>query len=276
MLIPWLALPGARDQLQDFSRAADLDLVKHGTESDAATIRDTAVAQPLLAAAALISYQLVEEPFDLVAGHSVGEFAAAAIAGALEPVAAMRAVAARGRAMARCARRRPGGMAAVLGGAPDAVLRAIAAAGAQVANCNGPGQIVAGGPLEALDRLAGAPPARARVVRLEVAGAFHTPLMAEAEHALRAALAGAKVRDAAVPFISNRDGAALTNGHLIAEAMIRQVAAPVRWDLVLEALAARGVERHLELAPAGVLTGLAKRGLPGAALERAEAPGGMA
>jgi [acyl-carrier-protein] S-malonyltransferase len=269
MLIPWLALDGAREQLRDWSQAADLDLVKHGTESDAATIEDTAIAQPLLTAAALLSYQTVEQPFDLVAGHSVGEFAAAVVAGVLTPDDALRAVAARGRAMSRCAAGQAGGLAAVVGGSPDEATQAIKAAGAQIANCNGPGQIVAGGDTAALERLAAAAPRRARVIRLAVAGAFHTPLMAESEHPLRAALRGAAIRDAAVPFVSNRDGAALTNGRLIVEAMIGQVAKPVRWDLVLEEFAAHGIVYHLELAPAGVLTGLAKRGLPGAQLERA-------
>ncbi|MDR1118353.1 MAG: ACP S-malonyltransferase [Bifidobacteriaceae bacterium] len=160
-------------------------------------------------------------------------------------------------------------MAAVVGGAPDVVLAAISQAGAAPANFNGPGQIVAGGTLDALDRLAQTPPHRARVVRLGVAGAFHTPLMAQAEHALREELDQVRIKNADVPFVCNRDGLALTDGRRIIDAVIRQVAQPVRWDLVLERFAAHGIGRHFELAPAGVLTGLAKRGLKGAALEQA-------
>ncbi|MDR2379588.1 MAG: ACP S-malonyltransferase, partial [Bifidobacteriaceae bacterium] len=199
-------------------------------------------------------------------------FAAAAIAGVISADDAMRAVAARGRAMAQCAAATPSGMVALVGGQPDEVLAAIGAAGAQAANFNGPGQIVAGGTVEALARLAGAPPRRTRLIPLDVAGAFHTPLMAPAEHRLRAALAQAKIHDPAVPFISNRDGFAMTNGHLILEAIIGQVTKPVRWDLVLERCAAHGIDHHLELAPAGVLTGLAKRALKGVTLEQAAAP----
>jgi [acyl-carrier-protein] S-malonyltransferase len=272
MLIPWLRTADARDQLERWSQVAGLDLIRHGTESPAHVIRDTAVAQPLLTATALLSHRASETPFDVVAGHSVGEFAAAAIAGVLTEDAAIHAVAVRGRAMAACAEAHPSGMAAVIGGEPAAVLDAIQAAGAAPANFNGPGQIVAGGPVDALDRLAAAPPRRARVIRLDVAGAFHTELMAQAEEALRGVLAEVETHDPATPFVVDRDGTALTDGRQVVEAIIQQVARPVRWDLVLERFATLGVTRHFELAPAGVLTGLAKRGLKQAVLEQALTP----
>jgi [acyl-carrier-protein] S-malonyltransferase len=272
MLAPWLALGESRQRLERWSELAGLDLVRHGTESGAEEIRDTAVAQPLLTAAALLSYEAVAEPFDLVAGHSVGEFSAAVIAGVLSADDAMRAVGARARAMAACAAAHSGAMAAVVGGAPDAALAAIEGAGAWPANFNGPSQIVAGGTVTAIDRLVQEAPRGTRVIRLDVAGAFHTPLMAEAEQALRAALAGVAVADAAVPMVTNQAGQALTNGRQIIESIIRQVARPVRWDLVLETFAARGVTAQLELAPGGVLTGLAKRALKDARLEQVGAP----
>jgi [acyl-carrier-protein] S-malonyltransferase len=272
MLRPWVELAGARERLQRWSELAQLDLITAGTTAGVEQIRDTAVTQPLLTAAALLSYDAVEAPFDLVAGHSVGEFAAAVIAGVLSADDAMAAVGARGRAMAACAAAQPSAMAAVVGGAPDAVLQAIENAGAWAANFNGPGQIVAGGSEAALARLAEAAPPRARVVRLDVAGAFHTPLMAQAEHALRAALTGVAVADAQIPMITNHAGLAMTNGHQIVESMIQQVTRPVRWDLALEAFAARAVAAHLELAPAGVLTGLAKRGLKTATTEQVSPP----
>ncbi|MDR2253603.1 MAG: ACP S-malonyltransferase [Bifidobacteriaceae bacterium] len=268
MLRPWL--PEAAPLLERWSEITQVDLIAAGTVWPAEAVRATEHAQPLLTAAALLSYQAVDQPFDLVAGHSVGEFAAAAIAGVISADDAMRAVAARGRAMAACAEAgAPSGLAAVVGGSPDAVVAAISAAGAAVANCNGPGQIVAGGTLAALDRLAAAPPPRTRVVRLDVAGAFHTALMAPAEHVLRSTMRDMAIADAAVPLVSNRDGLALTSGRLIAEAIIGQVAKPVRWDLVLERFQAHGIVHHLELAPAGVLTGLARRGLADAVLEQA-------
>jgi [acyl-carrier-protein] S-malonyltransferase len=272
MLTPWLGLDGARQRLEHWSRLCEIDLIEYGTRADANQIRDTAITQPLLTATALLSYETVSAPFDLVAGHSVGEFGAAVIAGVLNADDAMRAVGARGRAMAACAAAQPSAMAAVIGGSPDSVLEAIDKSGAWAANFNGPGQIVAGGTVEALDRLAGSAPPRSRVVRLDVAGAFHTPLMAEAEHALRATLAGAGVSDARIPFVTNHAGLAQTNGHHIVEAMIRQVTRPVRWDLVLETFFAHGVTAQFELAPAGVLTNLAKRSLKGAALEQVQAP----
>ncbi|MDR2379483.1 MAG: ACP S-malonyltransferase [Bifidobacteriaceae bacterium] len=270
MLAPWLSSDAALSRVARWSELTGLDLVELGVAAGAERLRDTAVAQPLLTAAALLSYDAVAQPFDLVAGHSVGEFAAAVIAGVLKADDAMAAVAARGRAMAACAAARPGAMAAVVGGSPDQVLKAITAAGAWAANFNGPGQIVAAGPPDAIDRLAQAAPPRARVVRLDVAGAFHTPAMAEAEHALRAALAGVAVADAQIPLVTNHAGLAMTNGHQILETMIRQVAQPVRWDLVVEAFAARGVGAQLELAPAGVLSGIVKRAIPGLAAERVD------
>jgi [acyl-carrier-protein] S-malonyltransferase len=268
MLGPWLDLEGARERLERWSELARVDLIAAGTTASADQIRDTAVAQPLLTAAALLSFEAVDQPFDLVAGHSVGEFGAAVIAGVLTADDAISAVGARGRAMAECAAAQPSAMAAVVGGAPDAVLQAVQRAGAWPANFNGPGQIVAGGSEAALARLAELAPERARLVRLDVAGAFHTPLMGQAEHALRAALAGAPVETARLPLVTNRAGVAMTNGHQIVESLIQQVTRPVRWDLVLEAFAARQVTAHLELAPAGVLTGLAKRGLKEAAREK--------
>jgi [acyl-carrier-protein] S-malonyltransferase len=276
MLVPWLGVDGARRRLERWSELAQTDLFEHGVNSTADQIRDTAIAQPLLTAAALLSYEAVQEPFDLVAGHSVGEFGAAVIAGVLSADDAMAAVGARGRAMAACAAARPSAMAAVVGGAQDAVLDAIERAGAWPANFNGPGQVVAGGPAEAISRLAETAPARSRVVPLEVAGAFHTPLMAAAEPALRAALAEARVADARVPLVTNHAGLAMTNGRQIVESIIRQVTLPVRWDLVAETFAARGVDAQLELAPAGVLTGLAKRALKGARLETVDPPEAVA
>ncbi|MDR1187748.1 MAG: ACP S-malonyltransferase [Bifidobacteriaceae bacterium] len=272
MLIPWLDSRSARDRLERWSQLSEVDLVHYGTTATAQEIRDTAITQPLLTAAGLLSYEAVGQPFDLVAGHSVGEFGAAVIAGVLSADDAMRAVGARGRAMAACSAAQPSGMAAIVGGTPDAVLSAIEEAGLWPANLNGPGQIVAGGAVGALERLAAAAPPRTRVIRLDVAGAFHTPLMAEAEHALRAALAGVPVADASVPLVTNHAGLAMTNGHQIIETLIQQVTRPVRWDLVLETFLARGIGAQLELAPSGVLTGLAKRALRQVALEQIDQP----
>lgn len=248
--------------------AAGIDLIQHGTTSSAEVIQDTAIAQPLLVATALISYDAwrqanPEARIKAVAGHSVGEFAAAAVAGVFSQTDAVGLVAVRGRAMAACAKTEPTGMAAVIGGQADQVLEAIEQAGAQVANFNGPAQVVAGGSIQALDRLAATPPARARVIRLDVAGAFHTSYMEPAKAELAAAIARLDLQDATYPLITNGDGTAQTAAAGIGQVLVDQVTRPVRWDLVQQTILALGPTRTLELAPAGVLAGLAKRGMKG-------------
>lgn len=268
-LAPWLELPGVDELLASFSDAASADLLAHGTVSDADTIRDTAVAQPLIVAASLVALTAVldgrEAPglVGVTAGHSVGELSAAAVAGVLEPAGAVGLVAARARAMADAAARVATGMSAVVGGDPDEVLAAITAAGAVAANVNGGGQVVAAGSLEAMAALTAAPPARARVIPLQVAGAFHTSFMQPAVEAFGAAAAAADPSSPAVPFLSDLDGAPMpADGRGVLDRLVTQVVAPVRWDLVQEGLLGLGVTGMIELAPAGVLTGLARRALP--------------
>ena len=276
MLAPWLELPVVAESIARASDAAGLDLVRHGTTSDAETIRDTAVAQPLLVAAALASARAVLD-LDAVAplapatapllgataGHSVGELAAATLAGVLGDRDAMHLVGVRGSAMARAAAATPTGMCAVLGGDAQDVLAALAAHELVPANVNGGGQVVAAGTLEALAAFSAAPPARARVVPLQVAGAFHTVHMAPAVAELEAAAAGVTADDPVVPLLTNSDGTVLTSGTEALTRLVAQVARPVRWDLCQETLLALGVTGLLELAPGGVLAGLARRTLRG-------------
>ena len=266
MLSPWLEVPGVAEHLARSSEAAGLDLVAHGTTSDSETIRDTAVAQPLLTAAALATAAALLDGGpgpDLVAGHSVGELPAAALAGVLSETDAVRLVAVRGAAMARAAAATPTGMNAVLGGDPEEVLARLAALELTPANVNGGGQVVAAGELDALARLAEEPPTRARVVPLQVAGAFHTRFMAPAVDELARAAASTTAADPAVTLLSNADGAPVTRGAEVLERLVAQVANPVRWDLCCEQMLALGVTGLVELAPGGVLTGLARRTLPG-------------
>ncbi|GEL94692.1 ACP S-malonyltransferase [Cellulomonas composti] len=272
MLAPWLELPAVAASLERAAAVTGIDLVAHGTTSDADTIRDTAVAQPLLVASALASLRAVlgtDGPLDVtgqtdaVAGHSVGELAAAAIAGVLTEDDALRLVAVRGAAMARAAATTPTGMCAVLGGDPDEVATTLAAHRLVAANVNGGGQVVAAGTLEAIAAFAAAPPARARVVPLQVAGAFHTEHMAPAVAELRAAAAAVAPVDPAVALLTNSDGSVVQSGARALELIVAQVAHPVRWDLCQATLVGLGVTGLLELAPGGVLTGLARRTLPG-------------
>ena len=146
---------------------------------------------------------------------------------------------------------------------PAEVLTAIAAAGATAANVNGAGQTVAAGTLEQLKALAENPPAKARVIPLKVAGAFHTSHMAPAGAALQALRPSLHPKDPQVPLLSNFDGAEVTDGAAAVDSLIAQVSRPVRWDQCMETMVQRGVTGVIELAPAGTLAGLAKRGMPG-------------
>lgn len=273
MLAPWLELPATADRLTAFSDASGVDLVTHGTTSDAETIRDTAVAQPLIVAASLLSLRALEDEGGPVvpaatAGHSVGELAAVAVAGVLDDAGAVGLVAQRARFMAEAAATHATGMTAVLGGDPDEVTAAIEAAGLWPANVNGGGQVVAAGSLENLAAFAENPPARARVVPLKVAGAFHTPFMETARDAFAGAAAAVTAAAPRLPWVSDADGAALdaaggATGADVLARLVAQVVAPVRWDLCQATLADLGVTGVLELAPGGVLKGLARRSLPG-------------
>ncbi|MDI9580005.1 MAG: ACP S-malonyltransferase [Thermobispora sp.] len=262
-LSSWLEIPEFRDRISAWSQIVELDLIEYGTKADAERIRDTAVAQPLLVAAALASCELLNVRPDIVAGHSVGELAAAAIAGVITPEEALALVRERGRAMAEAAAVTKTGMVAVLGGDEAEVLAAIEKHGLTPANINGAGQIVAGGTVEQLEALKAEPPKRARLIPLSVAGAFHTVHMAPAVERLAKAVADLSPSDPPVTLLSNRDGAAVSSGKEFLDRLVSQVADPVRWDKCMATMAERGVTTMIELLPGGTLTGLARRGLPG-------------
>lgn len=273
-LEPWLALPGAADRLSWWSAVTGLDLVRYGTAADAEEIRDTAVAQPLLVAAALAAFETLyeDETPGAVAGHSVGELAAAAIAGVLTPEAALVLVRERGRAMAEAAAVTETGMTAVLGGDADEVLAAIDKHGLTPANVNGAGQVVAAGTTEQLARFADEPPAKARLRPLSVAGAFHTEHMAPAVDTLRRLAAGAPVADPRTTLLQNRDGAVVPAGRDFVARLVEQVSTPVRWDACMTAMRDLGVTAIIELPPAGTLTALARRELKGVELVALKTP----
>lgn len=261
MLAPWIEDPESKALLVEWSDAIGLDLVHLGVHADADEIKDTANAQPLIVAAGLLSARTlnISGKFSFVAGHSVGEITAAAIAGVLTPLDAMKLVRTRGVEMAKAAALAPAGMSAVLGGDRDVVLAAIADAGLVAANDNGGGQIVAAGDLTALAALA---PEGARVRALVVAGAFHTSYMQPAVEPMRTLAASIQVQDATVGVLSNKDGAVITDGREILNHIVNQIANPVRWDLCMQTLADKGVTGVIEVAPAGTLVGLIKRAVP--------------
>jgi [acyl-carrier-protein] S-malonyltransferase len=261
-LVPWLELPGAAERLSRWSELVGMDLIRMGTAASDVEIVDTAVAQPLLTAAALLTAGYLGMP-DAVAGHSVGELTAAAIAGVLSPEDALRLAGVRGRAMAEASSIAPTGMTVVLGGDENAVREALREHGLTMANVNAKGQIVAGGTLAQLAALAASPPLGARLRPLRVAGAFHTAHMAPAREALAAAASGTMLKQPEIVLLSNRDGSIVASATDWLRRIVGQVSTPVRWDLCMETMSRLRVSALLELTPAGTLTGLAKRALPG-------------
>ncbi|UQX01035.1 ACP S-malonyltransferase [Streptomyces sp. RerS4] len=265
-LTPWLELPGAAERVAGWSDAIGLDLAHYGTKADADEIRDTAVAQPLLVAAGLLSAAALgpRTAFGAVAGHSVGEITAAAYAGVLSEDEALSFVRTRGLGMAEAAAVTETGMAAVLGGDQDVVVAHLERLGLTPANINGAGQIVAAGTAEQIAALeADKPEGSMKVVALKVAGAFHTHHMAPAVATLEKAAQALSPADPALKYVSNKDGQVVTSGADVVARLVGQVANPVRWDLCMETFAAEGVTGIIELAPGGTLQGLARRALKG-------------
>jgi [acyl-carrier-protein] S-malonyltransferase len=266
-LQPWIEF-SSRTLVDGMSRAAGVDLVNHGTISDAETIRDTAVAQPLIVAAGIITLQALfadgrREKIGGIAGHSVGEITAAAGAGILTDDEALRFVGERGRAMADAAALTQTGMSAVVGGDPDLLLPLFDEVGVLPANYNGGGQIVVAGEPAALGLLVERAPRGVRVIPLQVAGAFHTHYMAPAVSRLAEVAGTLAPADPMLPIWTNHDGSRVKSGARFVELLVGQVSSPVRWDLDMEAFTASGITGLIEVAPAGALTGLAKRGLRG-------------
>ncbi|MBO7938245.1 MULTISPECIES: ACP S-malonyltransferase [Streptomyces] len=264
-LTPWLELPGAADRVAAWSDAIGLDLAHYGTQADADEIRDTAVAQPLLVAAGILSAAALGDVSPgAVAGHSVGEFTAAVLAGVLDDTAALALVRRRGLAMADAAAVTATGMSALLGGDPEVSVAHLEKLGLTPANINGAGQIVAAGTLEQLAALNEDKPEGVRkVVPLKVAGAFHTHHMAPAVETLAKAAADVTAADPKVAYVSNKDGGTVAAGAEILDRLVGQVANPVRWDLCMETFKELGATAIVEVSPGGTLVGLAKRALPG-------------
>jgi [acyl-carrier-protein] S-malonyltransferase len=270
-LSPWLELDGAADRLRQWSEVAGLDLVRYGTEASEEEIKDTAVAQPLLVAAGLVTSGALFADASFtslvgaVAGHSVGEITAAALAGVLSADDALAFVRERSLGMAEAAAVTATGMTAVLGGDPEEVAAKLAEHGVTAANNNGGGQIVAAGTLEQLAALKEDAPAGARLIPLKVAGAFHTEHMAPGVTRLEKLAPTLSVADPATAYVSNKDGEVVGSGADVLARLVSQVSNPVRWDLCMETLQQLGATAVIELSPAGTLTNLVKRNLKGVA-----------
>lgn len=280
-LEPWLAESRFRDQLEGISDAVGIDLVAHGTTSDADTIRDTAIAQPLIVAAGLLTLTALfadgrRDKVAGVAGHSVGEVTAAAAAGILSEKDAVTFVRERGQSMAAAAAITETGMSAVIGGDEDELLARLSELGLFPANFNGGGQIVVAGALGALAELQANPVAGTRVIPLQVAGAFHTSYMEPAVAHLTEVAAGLTTSNPTLPIWTNKGGVLVEDGRHFVDLLVGQVSSPVRWDKTMEAFANAGVTGVIELAPAGALVGLAKRGLKGVPTVAVKTPDDLA
>lgn len=278
MLSPWLELAGAADQLALWSKASGLDLVRLGTTASTEEITDTAVTQPLVVAATLLAHQeltrrgLLSDADLVVAGHSVGEIAAYAIAGVIAADDAVALAATRGAEMAKACAIEPTGMSAVLGGDEGEVLARLEQLDLFPANRNAAGQIVAAGSLTALEKLAEDPPEKARVRALGVAGAFHTKYMASALDGYAAAAAAVATSEPTAKLLSNRDGKPVASATAAMEALVAQLTQPVRWDLCTATLRDLEVTAAVEFPPAGALTGIAKRELRGITARAVKSP----
>ena len=263
---PWLTeVQGFRSELEKLSSASGLDLVSLGTTADDAQIKDTAIAQPLIVASSIAAYRTLfrDSPVAGVLGHSVGEFAAAAIAGVISDEEAIRFVAIRARAMAKAAAEQPTSMAAILGGDSTEVMLAVREIGLEIANHNGAGQLVAAGDKGKIALLIASPPTKTRVIELKVAGAFHTSYMDSARLELAEAVREVAVSDPIMKLWSNVDGQLCGSGQKFIDSLVSQVTAPVRWDLCMANLPEEQFD-FVELPPAGALTGLVKRAVPNA------------
>ncbi len=263
-LTEWFAsVPGFQQKIIELGVAAGKDLVRLGTVASEDEIKATENAQPLIVAASIAAARTAINlaDFDGVVGHSVGEFAAAAIAGVLSDEDAMKLVAVRANAMAEAAKLEVTSMAAILGGEQEQVLTLLAELGLSAANYNGAGQIVAAGSKAAIEQLVATPPEKSRVIELKVAGAFHTHFMQPALARLSEAAETVSASNPLMKLWSNVDGGMVTSGEQFLASLVSQVSNPVRWDLCMASIDQLSAS-VIELPPAGALAGLAKRGMP--------------
>lgn len=281
MLASWLELSGAADRIAAWSAISGLDLATLGTTATAEEITDTAVTQPLVVAATLLAHEeltrrgVLDGKQTVVAGHSVGEIAAYAIAGVISADDAVKLAATRGAEMAKACALEPTGMAAVLGGDEAEVLARLEALDLVPANRNAAGQIVAAGSIAALDKLAEDPPEKARVRKLATAGAFHTHFMATAAEGYAAAAEGVTTSEPTTTLLSNADGQAVASAADAMAKLVDQMTKPVRWDLCTQTMRQQNVTALVEFPPAGALTGIAKRELRGVPTHAVKSPGDL-
>jgi [acyl-carrier-protein] S-malonyltransferase len=270
MADPWASHPAGASVLDEASDALGWDVAD--TCRDEARLADTAIVQPALFVCDLAAFRVLGSEgirFDVTAGHSLGEFAALVAAGAVEFRPMLEAVVERGRAMHDAAEASPGAMTALVGISPEEAANICRVAGRgdvlTVANENSPKQTVISGSLAAIERAeAMAQSRRARVVRLKVAGAFHSPLMRPALDRVRAAVARLRFDAPSFPVATNAGGKLESHPFALRDLLARHLVSPVKWERSMRAMAAAGVELFVEAGPGDVLSKLVKRCVPGA------------
>lgn len=263
------ASPAARDTFEEADEILGTPLSRlcfDGPESD---LTATVNAQPAILVHSIAAYRAVGERLgdvSLAAGHSLGEFTAWVAAGALAFDDGVRTVRRRGELMFGGGQQRPGAMAAVLGLDEDVIERVCTDASDEgsvcvAANYNAPGQVVVSGDVAAVERaIAGLRAAGARrAVRLNVSGAFHSPLMVVAEDGLRRQLEGVPFAEPRFPVISNVTAEPVRDGSEAKQLLVQQLTSPVRWTACMRAMLDAGVTRFLEIGPGSVLSGLLRR-----------------
>ncbi|UCH33518.1 MAG: ACP S-malonyltransferase [Armatimonadota bacterium] len=262
----------ARAVFDEVSQAAGFDVAAACFEESGQTLESTAAVQPAMLAVELGCAAVLDEAGvepAAAAGHSLGEFAAWTVCGAMTRADVASLVALRGRAMEEAAQRRPGAMAAILGlehADVEAVCADASGAGVVVlANFNCPGQVVISGDRAAVQeaiRLAARRGGKARA--LPVAGAFHSPLMAPAAERFAEALGEVKVFDPAPPAAANATGDWVRSAAEVRAAAAAQMTSPVLWENCVGRLLDQGIRRFYEVGPGNVLAGLMRRIEPGA------------
>lgn len=270
MADPWATHPAGRVVLEEAGEAMGRDVVAGA--HDEAALATTEFVQPALLACGVAAFRVLQAEgltgFVGAAGHSLGEFSALVAAGVLPLEGALRVVVVRGEAMQRAGEARPGTMTALLGAGPDDAEAICEEARDDdvllVANRNSPVQSVISGSIAAIERAEAVAAARKiRAVRLQVAGAFHSPLMQPAVQPIIDELATLEFRAPAFPIAENVSGTLVADATELRSLLERHVVSPVRWYDDAQALAAAGATNFLECGPGDVLTKMAKRVVPG-------------
>ena len=276
MLSSWLQDDDSLTLIKQFSEICETNLLELGTTADQSEVTATNNAQPLLASLAFLSAKnLTWEKYQgiIFSGHSVGELSASCLAGFYSIQDAMQLVSVRGNAMAEAAMSSEAtGMSAVLGGKKEEVIRHIQNHNLVPANVNSEGQIIASGLLTDLERLANNPQDSTKVRKLDVAGAFHSEFMKSAEVKLAQQFNQINLNKPRYRYISNKDGSLVTDSSDLKNRLVSQISSPVRWDMCQATMKDLGVTGMLELAPGGVLTGIAKREMLGVELFAIKSP----